>query len=54
MVALGKDPDDEDPSNQLAALDVQLEWLRALGFVDVDCFWKWRELALMVGTKPAP
>ena len=53
MVALGKDPDDEDPSNQLAALDVQLEWLRALGFVDVDCFWKWRELALMVGGKPA-
>jgi len=53
MVALGKDPDDEDPSNQLAALDLQLEWLRALGFVDVDCFWKWRELALMVGGKPA-
>jgi tRNA (cmo5U34)-methyltransferase len=49
--ALGVAPDDDDPSNKLCAVDQQLAWLREAGFADVDCHWKWRELALLAGRR---
>jgi len=42
---------DEDPSNKLASAETQLEWLCEIGFADVDCYWKWLELALIGGVK---
>ena len=51
LATLDIDPADDDPSNLLAPVENQLQWLRAAGFTDVDCHWKWRELALLGGIR---
>lgn len=47
--AIGREED--DPADRLADLCEQLGWLRKIGFREVDCHFKWLELALMVAVR---
>jgi tRNA (cmo5U34)-methyltransferase len=52
FAAIDEPIENEDPSDRLLDVETQLGWLRELGFDDVDCYWKWLEMALLVGIKP--
>jgi tRNA (cmo5U34)-methyltransferase len=43
----------DGPANILAPVWSQLDWLRELGYVDVDCPFKAFELAVLAGRRPA-
>lgn len=42
---------EDDPTDRLAELGEQMGWLREVGFSEVDCHFKWLELALIVAVK---
>ena len=52
LLRIGFTVESEDPSNKLLDVETQLGWLREIGFADVDCSWKWRELALFAALRP--
>lgn len=47
LTAIGRDAD--DPADRLAGVEEQLGWMRDAGLADVDCLWRWRGFALLVG-----
>jgi tRNA (cmo5U34)-methyltransferase len=51
LKAIGYTPEKEDKANRLLSMEIQLGWFRDIGFVEVDCYWKWLEMALLVGYK---
>jgi SAM-dependent methyltransferase len=53
FAAIDEPLEQEDPSDRLLDVETQLGWLREVGFAEVDCHWKWRELALLGGLRPA-
>lgn len=52
FAAIDEPIENEDPSDRLLDVETQLGWLRELGFDDVDCYWKWLEMALLIGVRP--
>lgn len=44
---IGRDRD--DPEDRLAPVDDQLGWMAEAGLHQVDCLWRWRGMALLVG-----
>jgi SAM-dependent methyltransferase len=51
FAAIGEPLEHEDPSDRLLDVETQLGYLREAGFTDVDCYWKWLEMALLIGVK---
>lgn len=51
LAAINISAEEDDPSNILLDVETQLNWLREIGFKEVDCYWKWLEMALLVGIK---
>ena len=51
LKAIGYTPEKEGGVNKLLPMEKQLGWLRDIGFVEVDCYWKWLEMALLIGYK---
>jgi adenosylcobyric acid synthase len=42
----------DDPEDRLADVEAQLNWMRRAGMTQVDCVWRWRGFALLVGRGP--
>jgi len=52
LTAVGLTPETDDPSNKLLDVHTQLEWLKQIGYTQVDCQYKWLEIAILKATKP--
>lgn len=39
----------DDPEDRLAEVGSKLRWMREAGLTQVDCLWRWRGFALLVG-----
>lgn len=50
LEGVGRESD--DPEDRLVDVWTQLRWLEDVGLTEVDCLWKWRGLALLVGRRP--
>ena len=52
FAAIGEPLSNEDPSDRTVDAWVQAGWLREAGYEDADCYWKWLEMALLIGIRP--
>jgi len=52
LEAIGEPLEHDDPSDKLLDVEAQLVMLREIGFAEADCYWKWLEMALLMGVRP--
>ena len=52
FAAIGEPLSNEDPSDRTVDAWIQVGWLLEAGFEDADCYWKWLEMALLIGIRP--
>jgi tRNA (cmo5U34)-methyltransferase len=45
-------PVNREHEERLSSIEVQIDWLKQIGFIDIDCYWKWLQFALLIGFKP--
>ncbi|CAN5834589.1 class I SAM-dependent methyltransferase [soil metagenome] len=48
---IGEPLSQEEKTDKTLSVEKQLQMLRDIGFVEVDCLWKWYEMALLIGYK---
>jgi tRNA (cmo5U34)-methyltransferase len=48
---IGEPLDQEEKTDKTLTVERQMQMLREIGFVEVDCLWKWYEMALLVAHK---
>jgi len=46
--SIGVTSANEDKTNRLLSVEKQLHILSDIGFIEVDCYWKWYEMALLI------
>lgn len=49
--AMIREPVNKEHEKRLTNINIQVRWLKEIGFVDVDCYWRWLEFALLIGFK---
>ena len=48
----GQRPPNKNHEARLNAVEAEIVLLKKLGFIDVDCYWKWLQFALLISFKP--
>jgi len=52
MALGGQRPPNKNHEARLNAVEAEIVLLKKLGFIDVDCYWKWLQFALLISFKP--
>ena len=52
LAAIGEPEEHDDPSDKLLDAWTQVRCCGEIGFAEADCYWKYLEMALLLGVRP--